>query len=85
MTKTDYKVPDLPSEGTLGNFVAVLSCYAKFGVKLGPGKVQVDGWSTTHHLCYNSENRDQVRAWKPKQSLKTDTGLHLSNYKSMEY
>lgn len=34
--------PDLPSEGTLGNFVAVLSGHAKLGVQLGPGKVQVD-------------------------------------------
>lgn len=34
--------PDLPGEGTLGNFVAVLSGHAKLGVQLGPGKVQVD-------------------------------------------
>lgn len=35
-------IPDLPSEGTLGNFIAVLSGYAKLGVQVGPGKVQVD-------------------------------------------
>lgn len=43
-------VPDLPSEGSLGNFVAVLSSNAELGVELGPDKVQVDCWSTAHHL-----------------------------------
>lgn len=42
--------PDLPSEGTLGNFVAVLSRNAELGIQFGPGEVQVDGWSATHHL-----------------------------------
>lgn len=45
-----HNIPDLPSEGTLGNFVAVLSSYAKLGVQVGPGKVQVDGWSATNNL-----------------------------------
>lgn len=44
-------VPDLPSEGTFGCFVAILSSHTEFGVQLGPDKVQVDGWWTTHHLC----------------------------------
>lgn len=43
-------VPDLPGEGTLGCFVAILSSHTKLGVQLGPDKVQVDGWRTTHHL-----------------------------------
>lgn len=37
-------IPDLPSEGTFGCFVAILSSHTEFGVQLGPDKVQVDGW-----------------------------------------
>lgn len=40
VTVTD--APDLPSVGTAGNFVAVLSSHTKLGIKLGPDKVQVD-------------------------------------------
>lgn len=40
--KDKRDIPDLPSEGTLGNFIAVLSGYTKLGVQVGPGKVQVD-------------------------------------------
>lgn len=50
-SKRERNAPDLPSEGTLGNFVAVLSGHAKLGIQLGPDKVQVDCRSTAHHLC----------------------------------
>lgn len=40
--KDKRDIPDLPSEGTLGNFIAVLSGYTKLGAQVGPGKVQVD-------------------------------------------
>lgn len=50
MTDLNPFVPDLPGEGTLGCFVAILSSHTKLGVQLGPDKVQVDGWRTTHHL-----------------------------------
>lgn len=50
-----FPLPDLPGEGTLGCFVAILSSHTKLGVQLGPDKVQVDGWRTTHHLCSMGE------------------------------
>lgn len=49
-------LPDLPGEGTLRNFEAVLGRHAELGVQFGPDKVQVDGRSATHYL-YNVENR----------------------------
>ena len=52
-----HDVPDLPSEGTLGNFVAVLSSHTELVVQLGPGEVQVDGWGTAHHLCEDRKRK----------------------------
>lgn len=46
-----FLVPDLSSEGTLCHLVAVLCGHFNLGVQLGPGKVKVDGWGTTHNLC----------------------------------
>ena len=56
-SEREKNAPDLPSEGTLGNFVAVLSCHAKLGIQLGPGKVQVDCRSTAHHLCKTQKKK----------------------------
>lgn len=43
-------IPDLPCERSLGHFVTVLGRDADPGIQTGPGKVQVDGGSSTHHL-----------------------------------
>lgn len=54
-------LPDLPSEGTLGNFVAVLGSHTELGIQLGPDKVQVDGWGAAYHLYENTEK--EKTAW----------------------
>lgn len=55
-------VPDLPGEGTLGCFVAILSSPTKLGVQLGPDEVQVDGWRTAHHLYRRGGGGRQVQS-----------------------
>ena len=44
LSQDSWTIPNLPSEGTLGHFVAVLSSHTKLGVHLGSDKIQVDGW-----------------------------------------
>lgn len=52
--------PDLPSEAPTGNYVAILSGRAKLGIQLGPGHVQVDCWSSTHHLYLKRKNKQTI-------------------------
>lgn len=60
-------VPDLSGEGSLCNLVAVLCRHINVRFQLGPGKVEVDGWGTTHNLCQTSK-----RVKKKKKKLKTE-------------
>lgn len=57
-------VPDLSSEGTLSNLVAVLCSHTNFSIKLGPGKVKVNGRSATDHICKNSLIRNAIQKFK---------------------
>lgn len=58
-------VPDLSGEGSLCNLVAVLCRHINVRFQLGPGKVEVDGWGTTHNLCQTSK-----RVKKKKKKIK---------------
>lgn len=42
--------PDLPSEGPVRHFVAVLCSHSNLGVQLLPGKVDVGGGGCTNHF-----------------------------------
>ena len=53
-----WTIPDLPGEGTLGHFVAVLSSHTKLGVHRGSDKIQVDGWGSAHNLWKFKEQED---------------------------
>lgn len=65
------QVPDLPSEGAFGNFIAVLGGHTDPLVQLRSRIVKIDGWSSAHHLCvkntklygYNDDIWRTQQAW----------------------
>ena len=79
-SKRERNAPDLPSEGTLCNFVAVLSGHAKLGIQLGPGKVQVDCRSTAHHLCKHRRRKRNEQMSDTKSYKKNKIWRHFDHF-----